>query len=235
MTQITKAIVEKYGIEPKILEPDEAVAKGAAIYALGAYELKVEEWKEKVESGKVDITDETVKEEVEKYQEEAAVRTVAIPGLRGQKMSEVVTVATTKSYALKVLVNGTEKCCNMIIKNVKMENGYVSVTKQFGTADDNQRTAELAVYESDFTSQYYEVDEDFILGTCSLELHGNLPAGAPIQVTFTLNKEGILQVTGRDMTTNKEIHATMQATAGTTMSKEDVAAAKAKSKNIAVE
>ncbi len=37
------------------------------------------------------------------------------------------------------------------------------------------------------------------------------------------------------MTTNKEIHATMQATAGTTMSKEDVAAAKAKSKNIAVE
>ena len=235
MPQVTKALVEKYGIEPKILEPDEAVAKGAAIYALGAYELKVEEWKEKVESGEVDMNDEAVKEEVEKYQEEAAVSTVAIPGLCGQKMSEVVTVATTKSYALKVLVEGTEKCCNMIIKNVKMENGSVSVTKQFGTADDNQETAELVVYESDFDSEYYDVDEDFILGTCSLELPGNLPAGAPIQVTFTLNNEGILEVTGRDMTTNKEIHATMQATAGTTMSKEDVAAAKAKSKNIAVE
>ena len=235
MPQVTKALVEKYGIEPKILEPDEAVAKGAAIYALGAYELKVEEWKEKVESGEVDMTDEAVKEEVEKYQEEAAVSAVAIPGLRGQKMSEVVTVATTKSYALKVLVEGTEKCCNMIIKNVKMENGSVSVTKQFGTADDNQETAELVVYESDFDSEYYDVDEDFTLGTCSLELPGNLPAGAPIQVTFTLNNEGILEVTGRDMTTNKEIHATMQATAGTTMSKEDVAAAKAKSKNIAVE
>ncbi len=235
MPQVTKALVEKYGIEPKILEPDEAVAKGAAIYALGAYELKVEEWKEKVGSGEVDITDETVKEEVEKYQEEAAVSTVAIPGLHGQKMSEVVTVATTKSYALKVLVEGTEKCCNMIIKNVKMENGSISVTKQFGTADDNQETAELVVYESDFDSGYYDVDEDFTLGTCSLELPGNLPAGAPIQVTFTLNNEGILEVTGRDMTTNKEIHATMQATAGTTMSKEDVAAAKAKSKNIVVE
>lgn len=235
MPQVTKALVEKYGIEPKILEPDEAVAKGAAIYALGAYELKVEEWKEKVESGEVDMNDEAVKEEVEKYQEEAAVSTVAIPGLRGHKMSEVVTVATTKSYALKVLVEGTEKCCNMIIKNVKMENGSVSVTKQFGTADDNQETAELVVYESDFDSEYYDVDEDFTLGTCSLELSGNLPAGAPIQVTFTLNNEGILEVTGRDMTTNKEIHATMQATAGTTMSKEDLAAAKAKSKNIAVE
>ncbi|NLZ94916.1 MAG: Hsp70 family protein, partial [Bacteroidales bacterium] len=235
MPQVTKALVEKYGIEPKILEPDEAVAKGAAIYALGAYELKVEEWKEKVKSGEADMTDEVVKEEVEKYQEEATVNTIAIPGLRGKKMSEVVTVATTKSYALKVLVEGTEKCCNMIIKNVKMENGSLSVTKQFGTVDDNQETAELVVYESDFNSEYYDVDEDFTLGNCSLELSGNLLAGAPIQVTFTLNNEGILEVTGRDMTTNKEICATMQATAGTTMSKEDIAAAKAKSKNIAVE
>ncbi len=89
-------------------------------------------------------------------------------------MNEVVTVATTKSYALKVLVNGDEKCCNMIIKNVKMENGSVSVTKQFGTAEANQETAELVVYESDFDTEYYEVDEDFNLGTASLELPGNL-------------------------------------------------------------
>ena len=181
------------------------------------------------------MNDKTVKEEVEKYQEEAVVSTVAIPGLRGQKMSEVVTVATTKSYALKVLVEGNEKCCNMIIKNVKMEDGSVSVTKQFGTADDNQKTAELVIYESDFDSDYYEVDEDFTLGTCALELPGNLPAGAPIQVTFTLNNEGILEVTGKDMTSNNEIHATMQATTGTTMSEEDIAAAKAKSKCITVE
>lgn len=235
MPQVKKIIVEKYGMEPKVLEPDEAVAKGAAIYALGAYELKVGEWKDKVESGDVDMSDETVKEEAERYQETATVSTVAIPGLHGQKMNEVVTVATTKSYALKVLINGQEKCCNMIIKNVKMENGSISVTKQFGTADENQETAELVVYESDFDSEYYEVDEDFNLGMASLELPGNLPAGAPIQVTFTLNNEGILEVTGIDMTSGKEIHATMQATAGTTMSKEDVEAARAKSKNIVVE
>ncbi len=93
----------------------------------------------------------------------------------------------------------------------------------------------MVVYESDFDSEYYEVDEDFNLGMASLELPGNLPAGAPIQVTFTLNNEGILEVTGIDMTSGKEIHATMQATAGTTMSKEDVEAARAKSKNIVVE
>ena len=235
MPQVKKIIVEKYGIEPKILDPDEAVAKGAAIYALGAYELKVEEWKEKKESGEADFTDEEVQEEAKKYEEEAAVSTVTIPGLHGQRMNEVVTVATTKSYALKVLVDGEEKCCNMIIKNVKMENGYISVTKQFGTAVANQNTADLVVYESDFDSEYYDVDEDFNLGMASLELPGNLPENAPLQVTFTLNNEGILEVTGIDMTSGKEIHATMQATAGTTMSKEDVAAARAKSNNIVVQ
>ena len=235
MPQVTKALVAKYGIEPKVLEPDEAVAKGAAIYALGAYELKCQMWKEKVEAGEVDLTDETVKEELENYQEEATVSTTVIPGLSGKKMSEVITVATTKSYALKVLVSGEEKCCNMIIKNVPMEGGSVSVTKQFGTVDDNQENAELVVFESDIDTEYYPVEEEYILGTCTLELPGNLPAGAPIQVTFTLNKEGILEVSGRDMTTGREIHATMQAPAGTTMSKEEVEAAKAKSKNVAVQ
>ena len=176
------------------------------------------------------------KEEAANYKEEATVSTEMIPGLRGHKMSEVVTVATTKSYALKVLVDGRdEKCCNMIFKNVKMEGGQVSVTKRFGTVDANQDSAELAVYESDFVTEYYDVDEDYNIGTATLELPGNLPAGAPIQVTFTLNNEGILEVTGVDLTTNREVHATMQAVTGTMLSQEEVAAAKEKSKKLAVE
>lgn len=230
MPQVSKILMEKYGIEPKILEPDEAVAKGAAIYALGAYAGKVKDFKEKAEQG--NMTEEE-KEKAKKYAEETVVKTEDVVALRGKTIK--IELVANKSYALKVLRNGQETCCNMIIKNSKMVDNTISVTKQFGTADDNQETAELVVYESDFDSEYYDVDEDFTLGTCSLELPGNLPAGAPIQVTFTLNNEGILEVTGKDMTTNKEIHATMQATAGTTMSKEDVAAAKAKSKNIAVE
>ena len=53
--------------------------------------------------------------------------------------------------------------------------------------------------------KYYDVDEDFNLGTASLDLPGNLPAGAPIQVTFTLNNEGILEVTGKDMETTVNV------------------------------
>lgn len=41
MPQVKKAIVDKFGIVPRILEPEEAVAKGAAIYALDAYLSKL--------------------------------------------------------------------------------------------------------------------------------------------------------------------------------------------------
>ncbi|WP_243685056.1 Hsp70 family protein [Methanosarcina barkeri] len=37
MPQVTRVLEEKYGIKPKILEPDEAVAKGAAIHAVNVY------------------------------------------------------------------------------------------------------------------------------------------------------------------------------------------------------
>ena len=232
MPQVERIITEKYGITPQLLDPDEAVAKGAAIYALVAYNRLHEQY----ERGEIDTSTDEGKEKAESYKEETVVAMEATIGPSKTKIEDIKpVVATTKSYALKVLTNGEEKCCNMIIKNVPMEDGIVSVTKQFGTAEANMDRADLVVYESDFLTEYFDVDEDFNLGTASLELPGNLPENSPIQVTFTLNNEGILEVTGLDMATGKEIHATMQATAGTTMSKEDVAAARAKSNNIVVQ
>lgn len=235
MPQVKDKLVEKYGREPKILEPDEAVAKGASIYALGAYETKVEEVKEKVENGEVDMQDQEQKEEVENFSETATVSTAMIPALGGRKVSEILSVITSKSYGLKVLMGGEEKCNNMIVKNEKMPDGRVSVSRQFGTAEADQETAELEIYESDFMDEYYAVDEDFKLGNATLELPGNLPEGAPIEVSFTLDKEGILTVTGKDLTSGREITAQLQASSGTTMSKEEVAAAKQKSKSITVQ
>lgn len=235
MPQVTEALVAKYGVEPKILEPDEAVAKGAAIHAVNVYinhQQSISEWERKVASGEVsrDIgAAEPPIENKEDYKEELTVDQTMIS--IGGRMKEVI-VATTKSFALKVLDNGEAKCCNMIIKNEAMPNGAVSVTRRFGTADECQETAELIVFENDFMEEYFAVDDDFILGTASLELPGNLPAGAPIEVTFTLNTEGILEISGRELTGGKEVHATMQAKGIMAASKVDEL--KAKSKDIAV-
>lgn len=205
MPQVTSALVEKYGKEPKILEPDEAVAKGAAIHAVNIYYSDYDHNDLAVQPNMMSI---------------------------GGKTQEVI-VATTKSFAVEVLdSNDKPTCCNMIIKNKPMTNGSVTVSKTFGTHHVNQDNVEIIVYESDFMDEYYDVDEDFVLGTATLELPGNLPAGSPIQVTFTLNTEGILEVSGVDKTSNKEVHATMQAKG--IMAEEKVDELKEKSKKMVV-
>lgn len=233
MPQVTKALVDKYGMEPKILEPDEAVAKGAAIHAVNVYVNNQKSLTETAPNAEGEVTVEiggTTKEiNAEDYKEELSVQPEMMS--IGGKTQKVV-VATTKSFAVQALVNGEPKCYNMIIKNEAMPDGAITISKTFGTFEDNMDTAEIIVYESDFMDDVFEVDEDFVLGTATLELSGDLPAGSPIEITFTLNTEGILEVSGVDKTTNREVHATMQSKG--IMAEEKVDELKEKSKQMVV-
>ena len=235
MPQVPEILKQKYGMEPKILEPNEAVAKGAAIHAVNVYinnQQSISEWERKVESGEAGGGTGSAESPIENkddYKEKLDVNQSMIS--IGGKMKKVV-VATTKSFALQVLVNREPKCYNMIIKNETMPDGAISVTRQFGTAEANQETADIVVFENDFMEEYFDVDDDYILGTASLELPGNLPENAPIEVTFKLDTEGMLDITGRDLTSGKEIRVTMQAKG--IMAAAKVEEIKAKSKAITV-
>ena len=52
---------------------------------------------------------------------------------------------------------------------------------------------------------------------------------------LTLNKEGILELTGIDETSKNEVHATMQASKGSAMSEDMVYELRSKSQDIVVE
>lgn len=209
MPQVTKVLEEKYGIEPKILEPDEAVAKGAAIHAVNVYinnQPTLSKWDE---DNKGNVTSDFVLDpsnNVEQLSVDPAMMSIG-----GKKRS--IVVATTKSFAVEVVVDKKtreRKCYNMIIKNDPMPDGVITVSTILGTIDENQENVEIVVYESDFMDEYFEVDADYVIGTALLELPGNLPVDSPVEITFSLNNEGILEVNGKDLTSNKEVHATMR-------------------------
>lgn len=230
MPQVTKALVDKYGIEPKILEPDEAVAKGAAIHAVNVY-VNNQKSLEPNASGEttVNVGNTTKEINAEDYKEELAVQPemMSIGG-----MAKEVVVATTKSFALKVRIGGELRCHNMIIKNEPMPGGSITAELPVATEVAGQTNAMIEVYENDYMEEEFDVDEDFLLGTALLELPDNLPANSPIKVTFALNREGILEVSGEDMTSHRTVHATMQATG--IMAAEKVDELKEKSKGIVV-
>jgi len=196
MPQISKALVEKYGIWPKVLEPDEAVAKGAAMHALNVYDSKVN-----ANKNENDVENDSKQEEAQEEQ----------PKVELAKNTKEVIVATNKSFAIHVFVNNQHKCHNMIIKNQPMSDGAISVSKIFGTHKANQKNAEIIVYENDIMEEMFDECTDFILGTVVLDLPPNLPEHSPLEVTLTLNTEGILEVTAVEKTTNTKVSAVMKA------------------------
>jgi len=229
MPQITKALVEKYGIWPNILEPDEAVAKGAAMHALNVYTSKINEKKEENED---ESKDEQVKDEKDEDIKAEDAKVEEQPNVELAKNTKEVIVATNKSFAIHVFVNDEHKCHNMIIKNQPMTDGAISVSRIFGTHKANQKNAEIIVYENDLMEEIFDECSDFILGTVVLDLPPKLPEHSPLEVTLTLNTEGILEVKAVEKTTNTEVSAVMKAKG--IMSVEKVDEIKERTKNVDV-
>ena len=208
MPQVKEALSKEFGdSEIKILEPDEAVAKGAAIHAVNVYINNQEKIK-----GKSWINDdeETKNLNPNDYKDKLAVSPSQMSF--GGKAREII-IAATKSFATKVIIDSEArilKCYNMIIKNDPMPKGVIKVSKVFYTVCDNQEIVSIGVYENDFMDEYFEPDEDLKIGEAELEMPRNLPKGSPIEVTFKLNKEGILEMRGLDQTGNREVNIRLE-------------------------
>ena len=211
MPQVKETLEAKFGKEKvHFLEPDEAVAKGAAIHAVNVYVNNQKNLSEKdfesEENIKVNI-DGDIKELNAKDYKEKLSFSPEIMSLGGKAREVVMT--TTKSFALNPIVNGRQIGYNMIIKNQLMNNGFLEVSKVFGTYLPNQETVDITIYENDSMEEYFELEENLKLGKVTLELPKNLPKGSPIEITLKLTKEGILEVKGLDKTSNKEVKVEM--------------------------
>jgi len=181
MPQVQEILKKKYGIEPKIIEPEVAVAKGAAIYA------------------------NRLRRKLEAIEYTAPLVSVA-----------------TKSYAVKVILNGETKCRNLIIKNTPLSYNEAITGKfifkwcedfnfirRIETDTTNMEAVELEIYENDFKEEYFDVDEDYLLGFVQLYLSANLPIGTPIEITFSVNTEGILEITACELISGNKISAVL--------------------------
>ena len=232
MPQIKETLEKKFGKEKvQFLEPDEAVAKGAAIHAVNVYvnnqKNLTEEDFESEENVQVNI-DGDIKELNAKDYKEKLSFSPEIMSLGG-KAREVV-MATTKSFAINPIVNGKQIGYNMIIKNQPLNNGFLEVSKVFGTYYENQESVNIAIYENDSMEEYFELEENLKLGDVNLELPKSLPKKSPIEITLKLTKEGILEVKGLDKTSNKEVKVEMNAKG--IMSKEELEKIKLKVQGI---
>ena len=223
MPQVKKRLEQEFtGIPIEFCDPNESVARGAAIYGqnLEAYQRALE------------IAQKTG-QKVEEVIKGATTPQVGGWHLPSGQKPVVVKNVVSKSYALQMQdpISRELKLYNFIFKNSAIP---LDVAISASTVEANQTSVLLSVFENDYAKGASEgdiVNDDDAKLLVSDELKPlpeNLPANAPIDVIMKIDEQGLLSVDARDVTGGRTVH--MEVKLQSVMSAEEVEEAKSQVK-----
>jgi molecular chaperone DnaK (HSP70) len=203
MPQIHARLVAEFGKEPEMFDPDEAVAKGAALF--GLKESLQDEVKEILapsvpaaegEGGSLNldaVSDEQVAEALDTLEKQLGF-TLTGP-VRELVNTRIVNVL---SKSLGVIAKDAKN--HDVVVYLLPRNGEVPMeqTSDFGTDSANQAGVDIQVMAGERDSP--EPSDCQGVGTATLNLPDGLPARSPIRVKFAISRDGRLSVTATDLT-----------------------------------
>jgi molecular chaperone DnaK len=211
MPQIPRRLKEELGMETKMFDPDEAVAKGAAIYGwkLSLNDGLAKRIAEKSIKGinldnVIDLTPDLMVKEM--AQEVADAVGYTIGAIKKSRVN--IKDVTSKSFGV-VVRNPEDKelVYNLIVKNTPVP---VDVTKAFFTAVTNQETVFIRIMENESKEETVYISECMEIGTAVLNLPVGLPAEQPIEISFKLNEEGRLQITAVETKESRSVNVAIE-------------------------
>lgn len=210
MPQVSARISREFSAPIKIFDPDESVAKGAAIFAARHAFFSELIDKAAQESGR---TAAQVRKELETGR--TAVKTlaremdVASTSLGEAAQIDIVNV-TSRSFGTIAFQSvasqeqSEEVLYNLIVKNTELP---ASEVKRFYTVVPDQQSVSIRVLESLSSERIAQPGEGTEIGETVLELPAGLPAGSPLEIEFKLNEAGLLELHAVETTHNREVDA----------------------------
>ena len=217
MPQVIDAVTKRYNVDVRQFDPNQAVAKGAAIFGYKCYldeQIKIRLGNEPEAASQA---------QVEKAQKEVALEQgltlAAVKKIHKTKVTNV----TSKSFGI-VVINQQDR---EVVTNLIEIDAAVprTVTRQFGTHEEGQDRVDLRCMENSLSGvRELEISDCKELGMAALPFARPLPSNSPIEITFDLGPDGLLKLHGRDLTTGGEIDAKFETEA--IMSREEVEEAK---------
>lgn len=233
MPQVPRRLKEVFGYESRMFEPDLAVAKGAALYGyqlmLGNL-IKVElarEFNRPIDEIDLKTADPAAKER-------AAEKVAASPGnvfrlgsreLLERAQIDIVNVSS-KSFGI-VVVSQKDRQDREVAFLIPNNTPLPAETCEtgFGTLQANQREVLVQVMEQKGEAESTLLDNNRMIVDGDLApLPPGLPAGAPIHVTFRLERNGLLKVKALEPSSGAELQ--LEATVEGVMSREQAEAAR---------
>jgi molecular chaperone DnaK len=239
MPQIKTRIEENFSVTPKVFDPDESVAKGAAIYGWklslndGLIERVSQKTNKPIEhiediSGMIESNEISARDFKEAAQEVADRTGYTLPSIE-RSMLKVKNV-TSKSFGIVAHTpEDDEIVFNIVLRNTTVP---ISLKKNFYTAIRDQKTVLIRIMESETSRVEVPLNHAVEIKTAVLNLPPNLPADLPIEITFTLNEEGRLHITAMETSESRQIDVTVDT--ASVIQGEDLERAKARSQNLVV-
>ena len=215
MPQVLAMVKEKFGSElvslpDKPFDPDEAVAKGAALYGMNMAIIElVNQWQVNDNSDK-DGGDGTSPNDVG-HPDDKVLKDIAnemnltLDVIQSAIDATTVNVAS-RSYGIRVKnADGQPVVFNLIHKQDKVpaEGSHV-----FPLSEGNANSLPLQVFENANLLDEASLDESEDVGETEMLLTPGLPKGAPFRITFKLDNGGILAFEAEDLTNNKNLKTT---------------------------
>ncbi len=260
MPQVSQQLEQEFRLPYRLFEPDEAVAKGAALYgqrillqqnirAKAAEITRAEAEVAEISKSTTRIAEGVknpppIAEQVEippaalkrAQTEIARALNMGEEAIRKLTMASITNVASHSFGIIATVGYGTPNCRKVISNLVRVNDPLpIAQTKTYGTIDADQDVVELEIMENTEETWIVEPEkytEEAAIGTVTLTLPPGLAADAPIEVTIELNTQGRLHVTGREPRSNVAIDATF-ATKGA-ITKEELQQARTRAQDITI-
>lgn len=203
MPQVHNRLVAELGKEPESFDPDESVAKGAALY--GLKESLQDEVKDLLtpmtpaatgQGGGLDldaVSPEQVTEALDRLERDLGF-TLTGP------VRELVNTRIVNVLSKSLGIIAKDQANKEVVVYLLPRNGEVPMSKSsdFGTDAPNQEGVDIRVMSGERDSPEPSDCQD--VGTATLNLPDGLPARSPIRVKFAISQDGRLSVTATDLT-----------------------------------
>lgn len=238
MPQVAERLRAELGLEPQVHDPDQSVAKGAAVYgqklAIGR-RISVEIAKQ-LGANPDEVAAQPVPDEVRERAQEivAAELGMRLPALRQLDDMKVTNVLSHSFGVVALRASGggdQEFISNLVLAQAPLP---ASRTRTYGTVEDSQHTVHLRVMENTLRDDAVDdLDQGAEVGDAVLQLTSGLPANSKVEVTFEVDRQGRLQITAKDLAVGGKIIEAVIETSRT-MSEQEQAAATTRASGIRV-